>query len=277
MQELAEGVFVETAYWGCNHGFILTGEGIAMVDSPQKPTEALGWRAIMEEKGEIKYLINTEFHPDHIIGNFFFPATVIAHQGAKELFLSTLGGVDKVRETISAIDPEGVRHLKDYEPREPSITFSERLSLYLGDKTLDLINLPGHSPYQAAVYLPQERVIFTGDNVVNKTPPLFHSATHPEAWLKTLDAIGGMEVDFIVPGHGEVCDRGVLPGLKQRIREVVGEVRACIEKGLSKEETIKNVAYVGRFLTPPGMEARYQLLQSLGIGNIYEKLTSGKG
>ncbi len=216
MQELTKGVFVEVAYLGpfpvplaeraeppsihspasarslsCNCGFILTGEGIAMVDSPMRPTEALKWRAIMEDKGEVRYLINTEFHRDHIMGNFFFPATVIAHQGAKELFHSSLGGVEKVRETVAAIDREGVPYLKDYEPREPSITFSERLNLYLGDKTLNLINLPGHSPYQAAVYLPEDKVIFTGDNVVNRTPPLFHSAAHPEAWLKSLDAING--------------------------------------------------------------------------------------
>ncbi len=277
MRELAKGVFVETAYWGCNHSFILTGEGIVMVDSPQKPTEALQWRAIIEKKGEIRYLINTEFHPDHVLGNFFFPATVIAHQGAKELFLSSLGGVERVRETVAAIDPKGVAHLKDYKPREPSITFSERLSLYLGDKTLNLINLAGHSPYQAAVYLPEEKVVFTGDNVVNKTPPLFHSAVHPDTWLKTLDAIGCMDVDFIVPGHGEVCDKGVLPGLKESIREIVREVQSCIDKGLSKEETTKKVAYIRRFLTPPGLEARYQLLQSLGIGNIYEKLTGMEG
>jgi len=302
MRELLEGVFVETAYLGprlfaakegttelftpspltsrslsCNCGFVVTEEGIVMVDSPTKPSEAIKWRAVMKDRGEIKYLINTEFHSDHIMGNYFFPSMVIAHVGTKEVFLSSLGGMEKMKETIVAIDPDGLKHLQGYKPREPSITFSERLNLYLGDKTLNLIHLPGHTAYQVVVYLPKEKIIFTGDNVVNKTPPLFHSAVHPETWLESLGFIQNMDLDFIIPGHGEVCDKEVLSKFMENIRTIMESVQSCMDMGLSREETQKTVSYVSRFWIPPGMEERYQMLQSMSIGNIYDRLQEGKG
>jgi len=134
-----------------------------------------------------------------------------------------------------------------------------------------------HTAYQVVVYLPKERIIFTGDNVVNKTPPLFHSAVHPEAWLESLGFIQNMDLDFIIPGHGEVCDKEVLSKFMENIRTIMESVQSCMNMGLGKEETKKTVSYVNRFWIPPGMEERYQMLQSMSIGNIYDRLQEGKG
>ena len=75
MRKVSAHIYVETSLRGCNPGFVVTKEGIVMIDSPQVPSDALRWRDELTGRGEIIYLINTEPHRDHIIGNFFFPGT----------------------------------------------------------------------------------------------------------------------------------------------------------------------------------------------------------
>ena len=60
MQQITSNVFAETQVRGCNHGFVTTSDGVVMIDSPQKPTDALKWKAEIEKHGKLRYIINTE-------------------------------------------------------------------------------------------------------------------------------------------------------------------------------------------------------------------------
>ncbi|MCH7786946.1 MAG: MBL fold metallo-hydrolase, partial [Chloroflexi bacterium] len=72
MQQLTSNVFMETQIRGCNHGFVTTSEGVVMIDSPQKPSDAIKLKAEIAKHGELRYIINTEPHGDHWTGNAFF-------------------------------------------------------------------------------------------------------------------------------------------------------------------------------------------------------------
>src|SRR5215217_6208717 len=81
MRQLTKNVFVETGIRGCNHGFVTTSEGIVMIDSPHKPSDALKLKAeIARRGGNLRYIINTEPHGDHWTGNAFFDVPVVAHE-----------------------------------------------------------------------------------------------------------------------------------------------------------------------------------------------------
>ena len=84
MQQIRGNVFAETKEPGCNPGAVVTTEGIVFIDSPQQPSYALNLQEEMKQRGEFRYLINTEPHNDHVIGNYFFPIPVIAHQKTRE-------------------------------------------------------------------------------------------------------------------------------------------------------------------------------------------------
>lgn len=204
MRQVSANVFAETGFSrGCNPGFVVTPEGIVMVDCPYRPSDALRWREEVCLRGKPLYLINTEPHRDHITGNAFFDVTVIAHEGIRRESLASLGSPEEMRQAIEAIDPEGVALLEGYRPNPPQVTFTERMALHLGEQTLELICLPGHTSYQTAVFLPNERVVFTGDNIVNGVQPFLHQAV-PLRWLVSLNRIGELDVDWVVPGHGDV-------------------------------------------------------------------------
>ena len=73
MEKIKENIFVETEFLGCNPSFVVTKEGVVMIDTPQRPDEAFRWRKEIQKYGEISYIINTDHHHDHAIGNFYFP------------------------------------------------------------------------------------------------------------------------------------------------------------------------------------------------------------
>ena len=62
MEQIASNVYVETQIRGCNHGFVTTSEGVVMIDSPHKPSDALKLKAEIAKHGELRYIINTEPH-----------------------------------------------------------------------------------------------------------------------------------------------------------------------------------------------------------------------
>ena len=83
MENVTANVFVETGLRGCNPGYVVTDDGVVVVDTPQLPTRAVAMRAEAESRGTIRYLINTEHHVDHIFGNYYFKGagTVVNHRG----------------------------------------------------------------------------------------------------------------------------------------------------------------------------------------------------
>jgi cyclase len=122
----------------CNSSFVTTSEGIVLIDTPYLPTDAVKWREEIAKRGEVRYIINTEHHNDHTTGNFFFPGPVIAHQQTRAEFASSVGTAEDVRERFRNQLPEAIPLLRDYQPKPPSITFSERLTLYLGSHSFEL-------------------------------------------------------------------------------------------------------------------------------------------
>ena len=81
MRRVSENVYAEIYFWGCNPGFVVTGEGVVMIDTPQQPIDAVRWRERLQEYGPIRYLINTEPHVDHILGNAYFPGVEPSERG----------------------------------------------------------------------------------------------------------------------------------------------------------------------------------------------------
>ena len=80
MRRISESAYAEIYFWGCNPGFIVTGEGVVMVDTPQQPIDAVRWRERLQEHGPIRYLVNTEPHIDHVSGNAYFPGVEVIGQ-----------------------------------------------------------------------------------------------------------------------------------------------------------------------------------------------------
>jgi cyclase len=268
--QLTANVYVETGFHGANVGYVTTGDGVVMIETPFRPTDAIAWRSEIESKGPLRYLIYTEPHNDHYTGGFFFAAPAIAHDIAREVMLAA--DINEIRETIAAIDPEGLALMDNYRVNVPVITFSERLTLYLGRHSFQLIHMPGHTAGQIAVFVPGEKVVFTGDNVTYRLQGFLHEAD-PFAWLDSLQRLGELEVDFIVPGHGDVCDKSYLKEQSGYIQGCVDAVRKAIDRGWSRDEAVARVSFSSPYPHDPDAAQVEKHLTEVGIANLYDRLS----
>ncbi|MDO8567343.1 MAG: MBL fold metallo-hydrolase [Dehalococcoidales bacterium] len=238
---------VPPRYRGSNPSYVTTSDGIVLIDTPMMPTDAVRWQKDLAKKGTVRYIINTHHHLDHISGNVFFPgATVIAHAGAMEKYGSEarpgIPAISLLRKSVEQHDPEGVALLKEDQFPPPSITFTDRLYLYVGKHTFELIHMPGHTPSHIGVYIPQEKVFFAGDNFTYQTQPSFgHSV--PQAWVKSLKQVEEMDIDTIVPGHGEICGKAEVKEFRKFVETCIKMVKDAMKRGLTKEQAAKELSF----------------------------------
>jgi cyclase len=106
MQRITNNVYAETGFRGCNPGFVVTTEGVVMIDTPQMPADAIKWREEVAKHGRVRYLINTEPHGDHFTGNFFFEGTVVAHEGTRQAILAA--SVEQLKERFKQMEPQSL-------------------------------------------------------------------------------------------------------------------------------------------------------------------------
>ena len=269
MRQITANVFVEDRFRGCNTSLVVTSVGVVVIDTPMVPADALEWRAEAARHGQIRYVINTEFHVDHTAGNFWFGAPVIAHEGTRRELLSA--GSDSLADALGRMAPDSLPLDPAYRQRLPEIVFSENLTFYLGEHTFHLMHQPGHTASEVAVYVPEEEVVFTGDNLMLIRMPIFgKSACH--SWLQSLQRLGELPATWFVPGHGEVSDRSCLSWMAGEVRYWIDAVQAAIDRGLSLEETLEQVTMVEKVPYPRDPFQEWAIHNS--VTNMYETLKS---
>ena len=145
------------------------------------------------------------------------------------------------------------------------------MTLKLGSHVFELIHTPGHTKGQVAVYVPLERVVFVGDTIFADCQAFFQSAD-PERWLDSLDLLKTLDVDFIIPGHGPVCDKNYIPIQSAFIREWLAAVAVGIAKGWSKAESMDRISFLHRLPMDIGHESFGPALQRENVARIYDFL-----
>lgn len=282
MQRVTENVYTTTKLRGCNPSYVTTSDGVVVIDTPQLPTRAVAMREAAEGQGEIRYLINTEHHVDHIFGNYFFKGagTVIHHRGVYDNFMVVTPDLDPYAYALEAIptdDPDGKdlvpeRDVYYEDPNKGDIVFEGDVTLHVGDHTFELIHTPGHTPGQIAVHVPEERVVFTGDTIFSDCQTWLMTSDI-EQWLKALDRIGELDVDTVVPGHGPVTDKSYLPVQRAMLLEWEAAVAAAVASGWTREETIEKVHFRDRYPVDVGQAYMMDHIQTLNAASLYDKLT----
>jgi cyclase len=285
MRRLSEHTFAEIYFWGCNPGVVTTSDGVFMIDTPQQPIDAVRWRERLSELGPIRRLVNTEPHPDHIRGNAYFPGVEVIGQermlARYQEAIPMMTG-EQTRQIVETADPDSVWLFNhpDYPPNPPRRTFSAELRIEMGSHTIDLLHHPGHTPPQTSVYVPGEGVVFTGDNVFYHCKTFVQEA-NPWEWLRALDAIGALDVETIVPGHGEPCDKRYLPEQAQIIQNWVGVVEDYVRRGLTEDEAVGEPLDVVRTIDPYPIGQRLfpmsEGLNERNIRNVYRHVVARQG
>jgi cyclase len=290
IQPMAEGVYAAVAkpqfFVNCNAGIVVLEDGVLVVDTHSKPSAA---RALIEQiktltDNPVKYVVDTHFHWDHYQGNQAYPnawpggVEIISSEATRESI--QLRGIPRVKHEILWVPREIERlkarlakatdatrkaeigsniqqaeeylaELKSMQMTLPTLTFDRSLILHRPSRTVQILWLgKGHTDGDVVVYLPKEKVIFTGDLVQGFTP--FMGDSYPYDWIRTLQKIEKLDFDCLLGGHGEVM-RGKehVRLLEDYFRDLMAQTAEAYAQGASREETRKRVApmLVGKYGT----------------------------
>jgi glyoxylase-like metal-dependent hydrolase (beta-lactamase superfamily II) len=233
---------------GGNVGIVVIDDAVVAVDA-QYPVSAYDFResiATVSPK-PVTHLLLTHIHGDHIFGNQAFEdCTIVSHRRLKEKMEESLGGewapgnLEKMLEDIKANRPERAWLFEGLRIVLPTETFEDRYTL----PGLEFINLGGHSDCSSVVYVPEERVLFAGDNIFAKTFPWAGALTaDPDLWIEAFRTMLQMDVDTIIPGHGPLCDKAEVEVQLAWFEAARDEMKALIAGGASVEEAVGHDGY----------------------------------
>jgi len=225
-----------------NAGFVVTGDGVIVIDAEGSPRdgETLFRTVRSVSRAPIRWLVLTHHHPDHHFGAIVFKragAKVMAHPDSRTL--ASEGGPDN--QMINWIRVVGLDAMRGFEyadtPDRP-VTRADTLRLG-GRTTIVLAPGPAHTPGDLMVWLPTERVLFTGDILVEDGVTMVVDGSAP-ALLRALDEIDSLHPAVVVPGHGAVpAEPAVLiERTRSYVTQLRGEMRAAVQEGVPMKRAL---------------------------------------
>ncbi|MGY4408391.1 cyclase [Bradyrhizobium sp. LB7.1] len=231
MITLDANILVETGYQGSNNSIVCTRDGLVLIDSPMRPSDAMHWRRVVNGCGSARYLINTEHHVDHTFGNFFLPGEIVSHTYTRWHMSQSTAINQDFRATLEILDPSGMQYyFPGYVPRIPALTFTHRMFLDVGGTNFELVHLSGHAPSSIIVVIPHQGIAFVGDLMCEAGLPSFLDAD-TYGWIEAVRVIEALDVRHIVPGHGNVCGTAQVSHFRQQMEDIVGQVEHRVDAG----------------------------------------------
>jgi len=281
VKPIADGVYAaiaKPAYKvNCNAAIIILGDGVLVVDTHSKPSAA---RALIEQIKKltpkpVKFVVNTHFHWDHYQGNEAYPSSwpagveIISSEATRENIERI--GIPRVKNEIITMPQEIANLKKDLQKASageqkkeiqenirqaeayfaelksmqvtlPTMTFDRSLILRRAGRTVEILWLGrAHTDGDVFVFLPNEKVIVTGDALHGWTP--FMGDSYPYDWIKTLDAAEKLDFNSVLGGHGDVMHGKLRFELwKSYFRDLMDRTATVYAEGATLEQAQKSVS-----------------------------------
>lgn len=239
--EVADGVYAwrqeDGSWWVNNAGAVAGGGGVVLIDTcatRARTQRFLGAVAGATGDAPIRLAVNTHLHGDHTYGNALLPdsTVIVAHEKTREGLLA---------DVILAATPPIWSPTPDWgvsAVRPPTVVLRDELTLYAGERRIELKH-PGytaHTEGDVVAWLPDERVLFTGDLLFHHITPLVMMGSLDGA-LRSLDWLAGFGAARIVPGHGALIDAAALPDVLAGVERYYRLVKDIARQGRADGRT----------------------------------------
>jgi glyoxylase-like metal-dependent hydrolase (beta-lactamase superfamily II) len=247
--KLSHHAYAYTAEGDPNTGIIIGDDAVLVADTQATPAMAQDVvRRIREVTDKpIRYVVLTHYHAVRVLGASGFNAQqIIASQDTYDLIVER-GEQDKASE-IGRF-PRLFRDVESVPPGMtwPTITFNKKMTLWLGKLEVQLLQLGrGHTKGDTVVWLPQDRVLLSGDLVEFDATPYAGDAYFTD-WPHTLANVAALKPLALVPGRGPALlgEQRVAAGLAAT-GGFIADVRASVEAGVAAGKDL-NAVYKDTF------------------------------
>jgi cyclase len=270
--KIKDGIYVQSARdINSNAGIIVTSEGVVLVDSGHNPTDS---RAVMEAVKKltpmpVRFLIDTEVHADHTTGHFVFspPAVIVNHAGAGEAMRRGFSP-DRMLNLMRQ-SPEMAAAAQGYRLVPPQVEYQDKLTIHLGGKTIEVLHLKNvHSEADSAVWLPEDRVLFSASVAVPNQINVLRPFVSIPDMLDAMKMLKALNPDVVIPGHGTPGTTKIFDDEERYYALLMERVRTKVREGKSLEQIQAEVAmpeYAGwasQDRMPTNIEAAYRAIQA---------------
>lgn len=227
----------------------------------------------------VRYLVNTHYHFDHAHGNQVFPddVEIIGHQYTRDKLSGELGNVLEESTFISftegvpgqiaalqaqldntsdederaalqaqiAVQQAHLSSLAETEPTPPNITIDNAMRIYQdiagGGREIQLLYLGrGHTGGDVVLFLPEEKIVFSGDLMVPSIP--YMGDAHVDEWPDTLEKLKALDFDTLLPGHGPVVQgKERINHLQAYLRDLWSRSEALKDSGRTAEQAAAEI------------------------------------
>lgn len=227
----------ENLGWNANMTFVVTAEGVLVVDTGSSETMGVALReAIRTVTGRpVRWVVNTHSHGDHWLGNHAFadvsPEIIAGSAAAERMQAQADGWIRSFNEmTGGATGASQVQF--------PNRMVDEVTELNLGGTRVVLLPSGGsHSPGDVVVWLPEARVLIPGDVVyTDRAPSVWDGRV--SRWIEFLDTLIDVEPEAVIPGHGRIEGAETLARLKRYLTTLWAAVEEGVRQGLPDFETV---------------------------------------
>jgi cyclase len=249
----------------------------------------------------VRHVINTHFHWDYWQGNEVYPGTcgnvevittditreALQNEGLKRIqdqlrtvpdeikkLQAEVGAATSLERKVQLEDDlrqaeQYLVELKGLKPILPTLTFEKTLRLLKTDREIQLLHLGrAHTAGDLFVYLPKEKVVVTGDAVIEWSP--FMGDGYPLDWVPTLKRLDQLDFTHMIMGHGQVAGKDWLHLFFSYIGHLVDAVKGHVTAGSPLNEIKRLVpeALAPQYEKPLSKYADYRPWRQSVLANI---------
>ena len=242
--KLSDHAYAYTAEGDPNTGIVIGDDAVMVIDTQATPVMAHDViRRIRDVTDKpIKYVTLSHYHAVRVLGASAYGAEhILASEDTRDLIVergqfdkdSEIGRFPRLFQNVESV-PDGLTW--------PTITFRGKMTLWMGSLEVQLLQLGrGHTKGDTVVWLPQEKILFSGDLVEFGATPYAGDAYFKD-WPKTLENLAALQPEKLVPGRGASLQT---PGQVQAglagTRAFISELYASVQAGAARGDDLRKV------------------------------------
>ena len=242
--KLSDHAYAYTAEGDPNTGIVIGDDSVMVIDTQATPVMAQDViRRIREVTDKpIKYVTLSHYHAVRVLGASAYDAEqILASEDTRDLIVergqfdkdSEIGRFPRLFQNVESV-PDGLTW--------PTTTFRGKMTVWMGKLEVQLLQLGrGHTKGDTVVWLPQEKILFSGDLVEFDATPYAGDA-YFEDWPQTLENLAALKPEKLVPGRGPALQtpEAVQAGL-DGTRAFVSELYASVKAGAARGDDLRTV------------------------------------